>query len=236
MPWVSRRHLLLALAASMAIHLLMMAWVRLPAMREAPAGSTDTIEVLLLAPDKPTAPVEPASGASRVSPKPAYKAVLADIRSTLERMPDTSAPDSRSQASHAVSRPSGEVPTEPAAESHAMPEADTAPRPSNPYAGLLAASLEHARDVVRDQIREESKEEVRGRRDPPGSLPPPVLARPILLAIDAALGRPVPGEQRLANGLLKVVSASGRVYCLQEPSPSMGGGLVPILSVPTNCP
>ena len=68
MPWVSRRHLLLALAASMAIHLLMMAWVRLPAMREAPAGSTDTIEVLLLPPDKPTVLARLASGASRPSP------------------------------------------------------------------------------------------------------------------------------------------------------------------------
>lgn len=65
---------------------------------------------------------------------------------------------------------------------------------------------------------------------------PSVLARPVLPVLDEALSRPAPGEQRLANGLLKVVSTSGRVYCLQVPSPSMGGGLVPVLSVPTNCP
>lgn len=244
MPSVSRRHLLLALAASVAIHLLMMAWVRLPAMQATPAGSRDAIEVLLLAPPKPTVLARPASGASRPSPRPvpnpatnsARKAVVADIRPAAERMPITLAPDSRLQASQAVSRPPGEVPKEPTTESHASPEADTVPRASTSSHGLLAASLEHARGVVQDQIRDQIREEAMERRGPPGSSPPPVLARPVLPAIDAALYRPAPGEQRRADGLLKVVSASGRVYCLQAPSPSMGGGLVPVLSVPTNCP
>lgn len=60
--------------------------------------------------------------------------------------------------------------------------------------------------------------------------------RPILPQLDQALGKQRPGVQRFEGGLIKIISTSGRVYCVQEQPNFARGGPVDPLSVPTNCP
>ena len=60
--------------------------------------------------------------------------------------------------------------------------------------------------------------------------------RPILPQIDRALRHETPGERRLTNGLIRIVSTDGRVYCLQPIPDFARGGPVEMLSPPTNCP
>ena len=58
----------------------------------------------------------------------------------------------------------------------------------------------------------------------------------ILPQLDQALGKPRPGVQRYESGLIKIVTAGGRVYCIQEQPNFARGGPVEPLSVPTTCP
>lgn len=60
--------------------------------------------------------------------------------------------------------------------------------------------------------------------------------RPFLPGLDRALKREPPGERYLGNGLTRVVTPSGRDYCLQAPPDFARGGPAVLLSVPTNCP
>lgn len=60
--------------------------------------------------------------------------------------------------------------------------------------------------------------------------------RPILPALDQALAKPTPGTRRYANGLTRVVTESGRVYCLQELPEYTRGGPAELPAVATNCP
>lgn len=60
--------------------------------------------------------------------------------------------------------------------------------------------------------------------------------RPILPQLDQALGKPRPGVQRYESGLIKIVTAGGRVYCIQEQPNFARGGPAEPLSVPTTCP
>jgi hypothetical protein len=60
--------------------------------------------------------------------------------------------------------------------------------------------------------------------------------RPILPLLDQALRKQRPGVQRFEGGLIQIISASGRVYCVQEQPNFARGGPVDPLSVPTNCP
>lgn len=60
--------------------------------------------------------------------------------------------------------------------------------------------------------------------------------RPILPVLDRALAKPTPGTRRYANSLVRVVTASGHVYCLQEAPEFARGGPAELPAVATNCP
>ena len=59
--------------------------------------------------------------------------------------------------------------------------------------------------------------------------------RPILPQLDRALQREVAGERMLTGGVMRIVSADGRAYCLQKPSDFARGGPVEATSVPMLC-
>lgn len=58
----------------------------------------------------------------------------------------------------------------------------------------------------------------------------------VLPALERALAKRPAGETRLANGLIKVTTASGATYCLQTPPELARGGPAEALAVPTTCP
>lgn len=60
--------------------------------------------------------------------------------------------------------------------------------------------------------------------------------RAILPGLDRALRRNTPGERRYADGMIKMVTPSGRAYCLKPPPEFARGGPAEALAVPTNCP
>jgi len=99
----------------------------------------------------------------------------------------------------------------------------TAPARLNPLD--LSAT---ARSLAREMAREEGPV-APAQPDNPSD-------RPILPLLDQALGKQRPGVQRYEGGLIKIISASGRVYCMQEQPNFSRGGPVDPLSVPTNCP
>ena len=60
--------------------------------------------------------------------------------------------------------------------------------------------------------------------------------QPILPQLARALRREPPGETRLSNGMIKVITITGAIYCLQPlPKFAQGGPVEPMI-VPTNCP
>ena len=99
----------------------------------------------------------------------------------------------------------------------------TAPARLNPLD--LSATT---RSLAREMAREEGPV-APAQPDNPGD-------RPILPLLDQALGKQRPGVQHYEGGLIKIISASGRVYCLQEQPNFARGGPVDPLSGPTNCP
>jgi hypothetical protein len=54
--------------------------------------------------------------------------------------------------------------------------------------------------------------------------------------LDRALRKRSTGEERLGDGILRITTESGRVYCLKPPSDVVRDGPVEPLVVPTNCP
>ncbi len=104
---------------------------------------------------------------------------------------------------------------------------DSAPPPSPQPRLDIAALLLSARAIAREE---------QARESPPfGGIARP-QDRPVLPALDRALKREPPGEHYLGGGLTRVVTTSGRVYCLQAPPDFARGGPVEALAVPTNCP
>lgn len=107
-------------------------------------------------------------------------------------------------------------------------EADRSENTTNP---LPRFSLESLRDSVRRIVRDEARH-----------LPPPTadygLAdnRPILPELARALARKEASVMQFADGLIKVVTPSGSVFCMR-PTPTFAkGGPVEPTSIPTNCP
>jgi len=103
------------------------------------------------------------------------------------------------------------------------PAAASSPPPSVPAAELLESAHATARSLAREQERSLTTSGKLGER-------------PILPELERALGKRIAGETRLANGLVKITTASGTSYCLQPPPESARGGPAPMLAVPTNCP
>lgn len=91
----------------------------------------------------------------------------------------------------------------------------------------VGSVLESARQMAREEARKQSGVHGEGvRNEDRAALPQ--LAR--------ALRREAPGEKRFASGMIKVVTASGSVYCLQPKPTFARDGPVEPLSIPTNCP
>lgn len=99
----------------------------------------------------------------------------------------------------------------------------TVPAPLNP-ADLRAT----ARSLAREMAREQGADAAVQQDDPAN--------RPILPQLDQALRKPHPGVQRYEGGLVKIITAGGRIYCMQEQPNFARGGPADALSVPTNCP
>lgn len=104
--------------------------------------------------------------------------------------------------------------------------ADTPEQPSPPGVSIVDA-LAQARAIAL---------ETTGREEPPPDDAGGLLDRPILPQLDHALRHEAPDERHLANGLIRIVSADGRIFCLQTPPEFARGGPVEMLMVPTNCP
>jgi hypothetical protein len=92
-----------------------------------------------------------------------------------------------------------------------------------PLADLLASARAIGRETARSEIW-------------PSQDAGAVEDRPILPQLDRTLRREAAGERRLGNGLVRIVSASGRIYCLQAPPDFARDGPVAMVSVPTTCP
>lgn len=101
------------------------------------------------------------------------------------------------------------------------------PAQSRPSELPLAEIMASARAIGRETARAETW---------PSQDPGAVEDRPILPQLDRALRRAAASERRLSNGLIRIVTAGGRVYCLQEPPDFARGGPAEMLAVPTNCP
>jgi len=110
---------------------------------------------------------------------------------------------------------------------HAVETKQIAPSTSAPQKVSIATLLESARKLAREE---------RGAPPPPSKETTTIFERPVLPQLARALRREVPGETRLANGMIKVVTTTGAIYCLQPlPKFAQGGPIEPMI-VPTNCP
>lgn len=148
--------------------------------------------------------------------------------------------------SNAAEAPAARAPTEPLA--HIAPEAQGRPSASSrsvtvagdkaPDKAVIdgdtassppatAELIENARTLARSMAREQEKS-----RQPGDAL----RERPFLPELDRALAKHSAGETRLANGLIRVTTASGTTYCLQPLPDFSRGGPADMLSVPTTCP
>lgn len=125
----------------------------------------------------------------------------------------------------------------PASSQHAAVAVDKAPAkadsrndtasPSSPTAAEL---IESSRGLARSAAREQ-------QTYTPADDTRPLLDRPVLPALERALAKRPVGEIHLANGLIKVTTASGTTYCLQQPPPELArSGPAEALAVPTTCP
>lgn len=105
----------------------------------------------------------------------------------------------------------------------AVTDGDTASSPPPATAELIESARTLARSVAHEQ----------GKSRQPGDA---LRERPFLPELDRALAKHSAGETRLANGLIRVTTASGTTYCLQPPPDFARGGPADMLSVPTTCP
>lgn len=110
---------------------------------------------------------------------------------------------------------------------HALAPPLTPPSASAPNEMSIETLMESAKKIAREGNR------------PQLSLPKETtnsFERPILPQLARALHRDPPGETRLANGMIKVVTTTGATYCLQPlPKFARGGSVEPTI-IPTNCP
>ncbi len=154
----------------------------------------------------------------------------------LARVPTVVAPSPPVHVPHQSARLPSVLSTplfEPAApspiklESPALPSMAHAPEPPSPPGVSIVEALASARAIAREST---------GPLKPKTKDADALLDRPFLPQLDHALRREAPSERQLANGLIRIVSADGRIYCLQTPPEFARGGPVEMLMVPTNCP
>lgn len=87
--------------------------------------------------------------------------------------------------------------------------------------------MDSARATIREMAREQA------RHQPGNAMHED---RPVLAGLDRVLRKAKAGEERLADGLIRITTESGRVYCLKPPPDFARDGPVAMLSAPTNCP
>lgn len=96
-------------------------------------------------------------------------------------------------------------------------------------------SMESLRDLARSTAREVARDIPSLKED--GAR---IEDRPMLPELARALARKQGGKtvrmEVFTDGLMKIVTPSGSVYCLRPPPVNATGGPVEPLSVPTNCP
>lgn len=187
-----RRRLVSSVAAALALHAAVLAWVGGDALAPAPGRPTLTLRL----PPASSAPSKPEAVQTKVPP------TVSPVRPMVPSL--APAPVSAS------GRVADDVVT--TADSRRV----GASEPGAVSEGLAASARQEARRIA----REGGRGAARGRAE--------LLAgsgddRPALPALDRALAREAPGEKRLANGLIRVVTAAGTVYCLQTMADFMQG-------------
>lgn len=159
-----------------------------------------------------------------------------EIRFAAERRPQNAAALRRELPREPQRRitsapPAATSPAAPRFEHLSPPDAAHGIMPPTAPASPGAASTElmdAARRIAREAGRQPSTLGHRGNTDDYPAFPE--LARAM------ARGKLPPGVTRFADGLLKVVTPSGSVYCLQPPPAFTHGGPTEPLAVPSNCP
>ncbi len=130
-------------------------------------------------------------------------------------------PAKRSHVAEVTTTPKDLIPQ------HAVETEQITPSTSAQHKISIAALLESARKLASED---------RGAPPPPSKETMTIFERPVLPQLARAFRREVPGETRLANGMIKVVTTTGAIYCLQPlPKFAQGGPIEPMI-VPTNCP
>jgi hypothetical protein len=125
----------------------------------------------------------------------------------------------------------GAEPAEPRSGARPVPETETVPPASPSEAGnrdipAAGALLGMARKFAREPGPRQETEP--GGRYGTGLSVSERFAR--------ILKRPEAGERRLENGMIKITTPGGTVYCITEPPQFMRSGVVPPMAVPTTCP
>lgn len=128
--------------------------------------------------------------------------------------------------SRAASRPRRDRDATPTTSAQGTSPSAPVPEQTPPPRLAIADLRTSARAIAREEPGREKSAAENG----------PTEVRSILPQLDRALRREPAGEHRLANGLIRVMSAGGRVCCLQPPPEFARGGPVETLSVPTTCP
>lgn len=94
-------------------------------------------------------------------------------------------------------------------------------------APAAAELIESARTIAREMAHEHTQGQAANAMQ---------ADSPFLPALDRALRKAEVGEERLASGLIRITTKSGRVYCLTPPPDMARDGPLGMMSTPTNCP
>lgn len=215
---LENRRLGFSLTVAVILHLLVMVFMPWPRVIPFTQPSGPRLNVRLT-------PVTPLAEKSRVklSKKDSVPATK-NAKPTREMLPIYS----RSVAKNRLDE-RGNMPA--AADTLEQPTATASSPPSippSPSAPSVESVFDSAKGIVRDEAR---------RMTPSETEEIDLQDRPILPEFAKALQKQKVGETRLANGLIKIVTPSGKVRCY-TPLPDIvarGGPIEPAL-VPTNCP
>lgn len=110
----------------------------------------------------------------------------------------------------------------------------SSPSPPRPAAKPPRLSIQSMLDAASRISKEDSQYQPQPKSDSPALADRPVL--PKLAAVLADKGKPTPGTTQYADGMVKVVTAYGTVYCTQAtPNLAKTGPLDPE-NIPMTCP
>ena len=208
----------LSLLATAVLHLLVIVFLPLP--RVIPFTQSPAHEFNLS-----LAPSIPAAGNNRVTlSKPALVPNTKNAKPNRKMSQIYPASSVKNRFDQRRSVPLLAVPLEqPMAISSSSP-----PLPPSPSPPSIESVFDSAKGIVRDEAR---------RMAPSKAEETDVPDRPVLPELAKALKKQKAGETRFADGLIKIVTLSGKALCY-TPLPDIvarGGPIEPTI-VPTNCP